>query len=128
MPWETRHGRGQYFTRSIRCKGRVTRHYFGTKLIGELAAILFTQQQVERRQARLQRQKEKARWQAAQNAQQELDHLSGLLLQAELLTNGFHKHGGCWRKRRDEQHRKTTRENVSGTGAPGSPGNARPAG
>jgi len=56
-------------------------------------------QQVERRLARLQRQEEKARWAAAMMAQQALDHLSDLLVQATLLTEGFHKHGGSWRKK-----------------------------
>jgi hypothetical protein len=85
----------------VRRNGRVTRQYYGTGTLANLAATLFTSQQVERRLARLQRQEEKARWEAAVKVQQALDHLSGLLLQATLLTSGFHKHGGCWRKKRD---------------------------
>jgi len=82
---------------------------------------------VERRIARLHRQEEKARWTAAVKAQQALDHLSGLLVQATLLTSGFHKHGGSWRKKRNGKRTDTTCEQVTGR-TPGSPGEACPAG
>ena len=65
MGWETRNGRGRYFTRSRKEHGRVKRVYYGTGQVGDLAATFFAQEQVECRQAHLQRQEEQARWQTA---------------------------------------------------------------
>jgi hypothetical protein len=39
----------------------------------------------------------RSRWAAALEAQWALDHRLDLLVQATLLTDGLHKHGGSWR-------------------------------
>ena len=129
MAWETRRGRGPYFCLSVRRFGRVKREYYGKGQVAELAATLIAEQQVERRLARLQRQEEKSRWENAIHAQKALDHLADLLVQATLLTNGYHKHGGSWRKKRNGKRTDiTTTEQTPGSPAPGSPGEACPAG
>jgi hypothetical protein len=125
---ETRRGHGPYFCLSVRRFGRVKREYYGKGPMAELAATLLAAQKIERRLARLQRQEEKARWAAALKAQQALDHLLDLLVQATLLTSGYHKHGGCWRKKRNGKRTDTTTEQTPGSPAPGSPGEACPAG
>jgi len=94
----------------------------------KLAATLIATQKVERRLARLHRQEEKARWEVALKAQQALDDLTDLLVQASLPTCGFHKHGGCWRKKRNGKRTDNTTEQTPGSPAPGSPGEACPAG
>jgi hypothetical protein len=123
MGWETRRGRGPYFCLSVRRFGRVTKEYYGKGQVAELATTLIAAQQVERRLARLQRQEEKARWAAALKAQQALDHLSNLLVQATLMMSGYLKPGSSWRKKRNGKRTDTT-EQTPGSEAPGSPGEA----
>ena len=99
--WETRKGRGAYYTRSRRVGGRVVREYVGS---GELAVLAAEWD----RGAREERQAEAARWheRKAQDAALEakLDEacrLADLLAEAVLLAAGYHRHHhGEWRKRR----------------------------
>jgi hypothetical protein len=100
MPWESRDGKGQYYTRSIRCHCKVTRLYFGVGPVAELAAAQDQRRQVERYLERLQRRNEEARWRQAEEPLLLLTRRSKLLVEAALLGNGFHKHGAEWRKRR----------------------------
>jgi len=102
MAWETRNGRGRYYTRSKRVKGRVVREYVGSGLIGEMAAV----QDAERR---AEREKQRSAW---MSQRQEMEAIEGLvgdrrkalaaLTGATLLQAGFHRHHrGEWRKRID---------------------------
>src|SRR5260370_27643156 len=111
MAGETRrHMSGPYFCLMVRRGGGVTKEYYGKGTVAELAATLIAAQKVERRLARLQRQEEKARWEAALKAQQALDHLSDLLVQATLLTRGYPKHGGSLTKKRNGERTDNTTE------------------
>ena len=102
MAWETRNGRGRYYTRSRRVNGRVVRQYIGAGIAGELAA----QEDAERR---AEREKRRSAW---MSQKRELEAIEGLVDQhrkvlmaltgATLLHAGFHRHRrGEWRRRID---------------------------
>jgi hypothetical protein len=100
MSWESRKGRGRYYTSSIRRQGKVTRLYFGAGPVGELAATQDDQWRIDRQLERLQRQKRETGWGHAEEPFLRLTRLSYLIAQTELLIGGYHKHGGQWRRRR----------------------------
>jgi len=102
MAWETRNGRGRYYTRSRRVNGRVARQYIGAGIAGELAACEDAQRLAER-------EKQRSAW---MSQRQEMEAIEGLvgdrrkalaaLTGATLLQAGFHRHHrGEWRKRID---------------------------
>ncbi len=108
MAWETRNGRGRYYTRSKKINGRVVREYIGTGLIGELAAA----QDSERRARRLE---EEATWKAAKAEMDELGDVVNRfsqdvsrLLGLSLLSAGYYRHNrGEWRCRRVRNRRSS---------------------
>lgn len=101
MTWESRKGRGAYYTRSRREGGRVVREYVGT---GETARLIaeFDRMERDEREAEAAIQREQRKQDA------ELDGLvsdfCGLvdgLARGLLLTEGYHQHHyGEWRRRR----------------------------
>jgi hypothetical protein len=102
MGWETRRGRGRYFTRSRREGGRVIREYVGKGALGESAdaADKFrraaTKRELERTRA------EAARWENADVLLQQIALAMRLLVTAVLVDAGFHQHKrGEWRRKRD---------------------------
>ena len=101
MGWESRRGRGAYYTRSRREGGQVVREYVGAGLVGKLAA----QEDAARRQARAARRAHRAaaeREEAARDASlEELCEVSDLLATAALLLAGYRRHDrGAWRRSR----------------------------
>jgi len=103
MAWETRNGRGRYYTRSRKVSGRVVREYIGAGIAGELAA----QEDAERRSKR---EKQRSAWMSQKREQEAIEDLVGerrkvlgALTGATLLHAGFHRHHrGEWRKRIDQ--------------------------
>ena len=104
MGWETRRGRGRYYTRSHKLNGRVVRDYVGGGLIGQLAA----RDDEERRQraaaAQERFRQEQERFAAAAAPHYTLNTLADALMTAALLDAGYHRHDrGHWRKRHDSK-------------------------
>jgi hypothetical protein len=100
MSWETRNGRGAYYTRSRRNGGRIIREYIGT---GDFALARAHADAQERQQ----RQAEAARLRQQKATDQSLDadidqfcRLTDGIARAVLLAAGYHNHKGQWRKRR----------------------------
>ena len=98
MGWETRNGKGRYYTRSRREGGRVVREYLGS---GELAECL----------ASLNGARQKGEREQFTQQQTEANELAGLVtgfyadvereMQAAFTAAGYHRHSrGRWRKRR----------------------------
>lgn len=101
MAWETRKGRGSYYTRSRRVGGRVVREYVGSDSFAEAMAEIDALD-------RERQNEEQAAMRAEQEAQRMIDlkideegDFVRVLTQAVLLANGYHSHKGQWRKRRD---------------------------
>src|SRR5215218_7780112 len=101
MGWESR-GRGtrRYYTRSQWVDGRVVREYFGSGVLGEIAAL-------EDEYKRRQREEEAACWKEEKQSLEagaafldELAQAAEVLLRAQLLASGFHQHKGQWRRQR----------------------------
>jgi hypothetical protein len=101
MGWETRRGRGRYYTRSRKVNGRIIREYVGTGLVAKLAAQQDAEARAQRRAERKRLQQEEARWASTAAPLEELSHLLDGLTAAALFTAGYHQHHrGAWRKRR----------------------------
>ena len=101
MTWETRNGKGSYYTRSKKLNGRVVREYVGTGRVGELAAA------TDRLRSGW-RQATQEHWRIEKLAMAELENAVATyfemvkLVQSLLVVNsGYYKHhGGAWRRRR----------------------------
>jgi hypothetical protein len=101
MGWESRSGRGRYYTRSRKVDGRVVREYVGTGLPGELAARQGAEARAERLAERERLQADESRWAEVVTPLQELSQLLDGLAAASLIAAGYHQHHrGAWRKRR----------------------------
>ena len=103
MGWESRQGRGRYYTRSRKAHGRIIREYVGTGLIAELAAQHDAEERAQRRLEHARLQHEAARWTAAAAPLLQLSQLLDGLTAAALIAAGYHQHHrGAWRKRRHD--------------------------
>lgn len=100
MAWESRNGKGRYYTRSIKVNGRVRRQYIGTGAIGELAAAMDALRQARRQAEREARWAEQERWAAAEVPIADLCRGCELMLRARLVLDGYYRHDyGRWRLR-----------------------------
>lgn len=105
MAWETRNGRGRYYTRSRRVKGRAVREYVGA---GPMAASVAEADQARREQVRAENDKFKA----LRQQDQEMDDLVSAfdsvcqqVAKAALLLAGFKQHKlGEWRRCRERTY------------------------
>jgi len=102
MGWESRNGRGRYYTRSRKVNGRVVRENVGTGLAGELAAA-------EDAQRRAERQEGQKTYLETRRDLSELDRSVArvyanveTLLRAAMIAGGYWRpHRNTWRRRRD---------------------------
>jgi hypothetical protein len=103
MGWKVRKGgTGPYYYRSVRRGDRVGKEYYGSGILGQVAAQL---DEV----ARLRSQEEAARWKGElelleQRAEflREITEAAEILTKAHLVARGFHRRRGEWRRARLE--------------------------
>jgi len=101
MAWETRNGRGRYYTRSQRVNGRVVRQYVGTGPMAELIALQDAERQAFRLQEQQAWQREKAAIEASEKAVSRSSAQLWDAIRLILTANGFYRHHrGEWRRRR----------------------------
>ena len=107
MPWESRRGRGRYYTQTIKDSGSICRNYIGQ---GPMAELTAAQDQVNRakRLAEIEtRKKERLRLNDAARVSLRFEVLLDLLIRGTLLSHGFHQHDrGAWRLSRDGNQNK----------------------
>lgn len=103
MSWETRRGRGQYYTRSRRVNGRVTREYCGSGV----RALLMAMEDEMRRQELLAQKQRIASYRLYFSRLEEqhklLDKCLGEITSRFFLRAGYHPHGRSWRRLRKKQ-------------------------
>lgn len=101
MSWESRNGRGAYYTRSKRCGGRIVREYIGSDALADAIAGADELERQRRKAAADTQRQERARLDAIDAQFARLDSLADLLVRASLVAAGYHQHHrGDWRKRR----------------------------
>src|SRR5262245_17811344 len=99
MSWETRKGRGRYYTRSKRVNGRIVREYVGSGAKGEQAVADDARRRAEAKAFGDALKTEWKQWLEAEKPLEELDKLDTFLMHAILCAAGFHQHdGGEWRR------------------------------
>jgi hypothetical protein len=101
VAWEQRGG-NLYYYQSERVDGRVRKKYVGTGEIAELVAHAdetIRRTRAERRE-RVRAELEEARGLAS--AADELNEAAEILVRAEMVAAGYHRHKGEWRRRRDD--------------------------
>jgi hypothetical protein len=101
VAWERRGG-NLYYYQSERVDGRVRKKYVGTGEIAELVAHAdetIRRTRAERRE-RVRAELEEARGLAS--AADELNEAAEILVRAEMVAAGYHRHKGEWRRRRDD--------------------------
>ena len=102
--WDER-GNKRYFYRHVRIGGRPRRQYAGAGPAAELLAAEDAQRRAERRACAEARRQEQARCRAVDGLVLQLFELAGLIADAALVTRGYHKHGGEWRRLRSDGRR-----------------------
>lgn len=101
MAWETRNGRGRYYTRSKKQNGRTVRTYIGTGPRAEQAAAEDEARREKRKALADSLRAEEQRHADAIASLIELGRLVDLLMKATLTQEGYHLHArGEWRRRR----------------------------
>lgn len=118
MAWETRGGRGRYFTRSKREGGRVVREYIGSGPAAECRAGWDALERAERQAARLRLQADREKHAALAGHFSDFWATVENVVSTTLTTAGYHQHArGEWRKKRISQTviDSTNTENVKET-------------
>lgn len=101
MGWETRKGKGRYYTRSVRVGGRVVREYVGSGPAADIAAALDEANREERRAECETRRLEQAKLEAAAAALSALGSAADAEMKRRLGEAGYHYRKGEWRKKHD---------------------------
>ena len=98
MAYETRNGKGRYYTRSRRSNGKVVREYYGCGWVGDLAAEEDRRAKERRAETRRSRRDLLARTRHAEQLFNTLSLSARLLGRAALVAAGYHQHcRGEWR-------------------------------
>ena len=101
MAWESRNGRGRYYTRSRKVNGRVVREYLGTGPHAELMAAIDAGRREERQAKAAAERLERENWWAKDAEVKTLCALAEALAARSLEAAGYHRHKrGEWRRRR----------------------------
>jgi hypothetical protein len=98
MGWETRNGRGSYYTRSRWQGGRVVREYVGSGPVAAIAAQFDGEERSERDALALAHREERARLEAADTLVAAFGRLVDALARRALREAGYYQHHREWRR------------------------------
>jgi hypothetical protein len=99
MGWKTIKGRRNYY-KSERDGGRVKTTYFGAGESGLLISLLELEDRAEREAEREKRRAEKEEFETEESAVAEWFDDVQAVADATMITAGYHKHKGKWRRKR----------------------------
>src|SRR5262245_33128879 len=99
MGWKRINGR-RYFYQSRREGGRVKSTYYGAGGTAEAIALILASEREEREIERMERQAEREESDAEERAISAWFDDVQAVADAAMLTAGFHKHKGQWRRKR----------------------------
>ena len=112
MSWETRKGRGRYYTRSFRRNGRVVRQYVGTGPEAERQAEADRQKRLEQQTAVAARRRKEEEVKALAKQVSDVNRQIRLLAHAAMVAAGYWQHHhGEWRKKRNICNGKERKRN-----------------
>ena len=100
MSWEERRGR-LYYYRSVREGKRVRKEYAGGGALGQLTAQIDEFERLQREVEETSWKEERDRLERSAGFLRELEEAAEVLIRAQLLVAGFHKHKGEWRRLRE---------------------------
>jgi hypothetical protein len=101
MGWERRHG-GTYYYRPVRRAGRVEKEYFGNGVAARAAASLDAEAEQRRRSEAETVRAWRDRLAPLDGAVAALDGACRLMLEATLISAGYHRQNySAWRRKRD---------------------------
>jgi hypothetical protein len=101
MSWESRGGKGAYYTRSTRRNGHIQREYLGCGEVAQIIAFFDAGDRAERAAEAAAWREQKAREDGLDQMITELVHLTDALATAALLGAGCYQHHRQWRRRGD---------------------------
>jgi hypothetical protein len=81
--------------------GKVVREYVGSGVIGRLAARQDELERLQRKQEAARRREDRESLERNAGFLRELEEAAKVLIRAELLVSGCHKHKGEWRRLRE---------------------------
>ena len=99
MAWEKRRG-GLFYYRCTRVDGKVVKQYFGKGAHAEFIAEMDASQRATKQAARHAARREEVQLEKLIEPLEAFGRNLDILIQAELLRDGYHNHGGEWRRRR----------------------------
>jgi hypothetical protein len=104
MAWETRKGKGRYYTRSRRIDGRIVREYLGKDEMAHISALIDEEARLERQEERQCLRIEREATDAVDDLLRQMFNEVDLTVRLSLEATGYHRHKRSeWRKRRDSK-------------------------
>src|SRR5450759_297470 len=98
MAWETRNGKGRYYTRSTRVDGQVKRTYVGTGETGDIAARTDMVSRAALTKQAIKLDQQRQTFQIGDDLIFDLNMECRLLMRSALVAAGYHRHDrGEWR-------------------------------
>jgi hypothetical protein len=108
ISWETRGGKGPYYTRSTRKNGRIVGEYHGCGEVAQLIALFDAEERAERAAAEVALRAEEERGADLDQLIANVDAATDTVTAAALLDAGCYQHHRQWRRRgnraRDTRH------------------------